>query len=185
MFGRAVGDDGDVGTGHEGERSDFAVMVGADFQNEVILMWIGRKNGEGNADIVVETLGGDRAAFVAAEGAVDEVFGAGFAVGAADGDHAGADLLADVGGELGEGGSRAGDFDEVDVGEFYRRFIFDQGGDGASGGGVGEEGGAVTLGFDGDEECAGFEEAGVGGDGFYFDVRGKSGKRFASYNLTE
>src|SRR5205085_6184356 len=68
------------------------------------------------------------------------------------------------------------DLDEVDVGEFYCGFIFDEGGDGAFGGGVGEESEAVALGFDGDEECAGFEEAGVGGDGFDFDIGGEGGR---------
>jgi hypothetical protein len=73
----------------------------------------------------------------------------------------------------------------VDVGELYLGFIFDQGGDGPFGGGVGEESQAVALGFDGDEECAGFEHAGVGGDGFDFDIGGEGGKRFASDDLAE
>jgi len=151
MFGRTIRDDGDVGAGHEGEGTDFAVVIGADFQDQIILVRIGGKNGQRDPDVVVETFGRDRAAFVAAEGGVDQVLRAGFAVGAADGDDVGADLFSDVRGELGEGGFRALDFDEVDVGEFYCGFIFDESGHCAFGGGVGEKGEAIALGFDGDE----------------------------------
>jgi len=74
---------------------------------------------------------------------VDQVLGAGLAVGPGDADHLRAHLVADVGGQLAHGGAGVGDLDERDVGRGVVGDVLHEGGDRATGGGVGEE--AVTV----------------------------------------
>ncbi len=86
MLGRAIGDDGDVRFGDVREVGDFAGMIGAELQDEVILRRVGGEDGQGDADVVVEAFGRDRAAAALAKDGIDEMLGAGFAVAAGDGD---------------------------------------------------------------------------------------------------
>jgi hypothetical protein len=66
MLGAAVGDYGDVGLGHLGQLANLAVMVGAHFEDQIILLRVGGEDAQGDADVVVETFGGDGAAQLAA-----------------------------------------------------------------------------------------------------------------------
>ena len=165
MLGAAVGNDGDVREGHLGELPNFAVMIRADFEDEIILRGVGGEDGEGDADIVVVALGRHCSAKADAEGGVNKMLGAGFSVAAGDGNHFGPHLLANVAGELSERLARVGDLDENQVRERLFGRVFDEGSDGAPGGGMREEEVSIVLvATDRDEERGRLHLSRVGAD---------------------
>ena len=146
MLGAAVGDDGDVGRGHVAEDADLAVMVRAHFEHEIILDRVGGEDRQRDADVVVEALGRDRAAELAAQGGVDQVFGAGFAVAAGDGDDLRPHLLAaEVGAACPSRRVVSGTSISMTLGEALFGRMFDQRRDRAAGGGLGQESWALWL----------------------------------------
>ena len=158
-----VGNQRHVRAGKRCQHRDFAGMVRAHFDYRIAVFVTQAQQGERHADVVVQVADGGQRLPACLQQALQDFFGAGFAVAAGDGEKLRLATLATVACQRLQGGEGVGDDDLRQVRVWL---VFgDDGGDGALPFGRGEEVFAAKIRpAQGDEQFARLQAAAVGAD---------------------